>query len=62
VTDLPITGTDTGVGETVVAAALVMARRQEGVAAVGFKPLLQLAEAVAAARAGVVLRVSGLPG
>ena len=36
--DLLITGTDTGVGKTVVAAALVMWLRQRGVRAIGFKP------------------------
>ena len=33
-----VTGTDTGVGKTVVAAALVMVLRQQGVRAIGFKP------------------------
>jgi dethiobiotin synthetase len=37
--DLLVTGTDTGVGKTVVAAALVLARRDAGVRAIGFKPL-----------------------
>lgn len=37
--DLLVTGTDTGVGKTVVAAALVLALRQAGVKAVGFKPV-----------------------
>ena len=36
--DLLVTGTDTGVGKTVVAAALVMALRQVGAKAIGFKP------------------------
>lgn len=36
--DLLITGTDTGVGKTVVAAAIVMALRAKGVRAIGFKP------------------------
>ena len=36
--DLLVTGTDTGVGKTVVAAALVLALRERGVRAVGFKP------------------------
>lgn len=36
--DLLVTGTDTGVGKTVVAAALVMAFRQIGAKAIGFKP------------------------
>jgi dethiobiotin synthetase len=39
VTDLLVTGTDTGVGKTVVAAALVLALRELGIAAVGFKPV-----------------------
>jgi dethiobiotin synthetase len=38
VADLLVTGTDTGVGKTVVAAALVMALRQIGAKAIGFKP------------------------
>ena len=36
--DLLVTGTDTGVGKTVIAAALVTALRARGVRAVGFKP------------------------
>lgn len=36
--DLLVTGTDTGVGKTVVAAALVLSLRERGVRAVGFKP------------------------
>jgi dethiobiotin synthetase len=36
--DLLVTGTDTGVGKTVIAAALVLARRGAGVRAIGFKP------------------------
>lgn len=36
--DLLITGTDTGVGKTVIAAALVTALRTRGVRAIGFKP------------------------
>jgi dethiobiotin synthetase len=38
VRDLLVTGTDTGVGKTVIAVALVMALRARGVPAVGFKP------------------------
>jgi dethiobiotin synthetase len=38
VADLLVTGTDTGVGKTVVAAAFVMALRQIGAKAIGFKP------------------------
>lgn len=36
--DLLVTGTDTGVGKTVIAAALVTALRTRGVRALGFKP------------------------
>lgn len=36
--DLLVTGTDTGIGKTVIAAALVMALRVRGVRALGFKP------------------------
>jgi dethiobiotin synthetase len=39
VADLLVTGTDTGVGKTVVAAALVMALRQIGARAIGWKPV-----------------------
>lgn len=37
--DLLVTGTDTGVGKTVIAAALVIARRERGIKALGFKPV-----------------------
>jgi dethiobiotin synthetase len=39
VRDLLITGTDTGVGKTVIAAAIVKAWRARGARAVGFKPV-----------------------
>jgi dethiobiotin synthetase len=39
VADLLVTGTDTGVGKTVVAAALIRAMRSRGVRAIGFKPV-----------------------
>jgi len=39
VADLLVTGTDTGVGKTVVAAALVMCLRKAGLNALGFKPV-----------------------
>jgi dethiobiotin synthetase len=39
VPDLVVTGTDTGVGKTVIAAALVVAQRINGVRAIGFKPV-----------------------
>jgi dethiobiotin synthetase len=38
VRDLLVTGTDTGVGKTIVAAALITALRARGLRAVGFKP------------------------
>jgi dethiobiotin synthetase len=38
VRDLLVTGTDTGVGKTMIAAALVTALRARGVRALGFKP------------------------
>ena len=38
VRDLLVTGTDTGVGKTVIAAALIVALRARGVRALGFKP------------------------
>ena len=37
--DLLVTGTDTGVGKTMIAAALVTALRARGVRAIGFKPV-----------------------
>lgn len=37
--DVLVTGTDTGVGKTVIAAALVLALREKGVRALGFKPI-----------------------
>ena len=37
--DFLVTGTDTGVGKTVVAAALILALREAGVRALGFKPV-----------------------
>lgn len=37
--DLLVTGTDTGVGKTFVAAALIRALRASGIRAVGFKPV-----------------------
>jgi dethiobiotin synthetase len=37
--DLLVTGTDTGVGKTVIAAALILARRAAGLKTIGFKPV-----------------------
>jgi dethiobiotin synthetase len=39
VTDLAVVGTDTGVGKTVIAAALLLAWREHGLKVVGFKPI-----------------------
>jgi dethiobiotin synthetase len=39
VRDLLVTGTDTGIGKTMIAAALVTALRARGVRAIGFKPV-----------------------
>jgi len=39
VRDLLVTGTDTGIGKTVVSAALIKALRAYGVSALGFKPV-----------------------
>jgi dethiobiotin synthetase len=39
VPDLLVTGTDTGVGKTLIAAALLLALRQQGAQAIGFKPV-----------------------
>jgi dethiobiotin synthetase len=39
VTDYLVTGTDTGVGKTVIAAGLILALRAAGLRAVGFKPV-----------------------
>jgi dethiobiotin synthetase len=39
VADILVTGTDTGIGKTVVAAALVLGLRERSVRAVGFKPV-----------------------
>jgi dethiobiotin synthetase len=36
--DLLVVGTDTGVGKTVIAAALILALRERGIRAIGFKP------------------------
>ncbi len=36
--DFLVTGTDTGVGKTMIAAALLLALREQGVQAIGFKP------------------------
>jgi dethiobiotin synthetase len=70
--DFLVTGTDTGVGKTVIAAALILALRERGIRAVGFKPvetgaepgettdseLLALASGAAAPLAAPILRLA----
>ncbi|MCU0242100.1 MAG: dethiobiotin synthase [Vicinamibacteria bacterium] len=59
-TDILVTGTDTGVGKTIVAAALILALRERGERAIGFKPVEtgvtidSLADAVILAKASGV--------
>lgn len=57
--DLLVTGTDTGIGKTVVAAALITALRQRGVRALGFKPVETGVSVDAAADSDMLARVSG---
>jgi dethiobiotin synthetase len=57
--DLLVTGTDTGVGKTVIAAALVLAWRSRGVDAVGFKPVETGLDTGAPADSAVLAEASG---
>lgn len=57
--DLLVTGTDTGVGKTIVAAALVMALRERGVRAIGFKPAETGVEAGELSDSEVLAQASG---
>jgi dethiobiotin synthetase len=57
--DLLVTGTDTGVGKTVVAAALVIALRARGVPALGFKPVETGVAAAEAADAAILAQAGG---
>ena len=59
VRDLLITGTDTGVGKTVIAAALVTALRTRGVRAIGFKPAETGVEGNEDSDSEVLARASG---
>jgi dethiobiotin synthetase len=59
VRDLLVTGTDTGVGKTVIAAALVTALRAGGVRAIGFKPVETGVAAGEPSDADVLARASG---
>ena len=57
--DLLVAGTDTGVGKTFIAAALVTAVRARGVRAVGFKPVETGIDAPEDADSEVLARASG---
>ena len=57
--DLLVTGTDTGVGKTVIAAALVTALRTRGVRAIGFKPVETGITADEGSDSDVLARASG---
>lgn len=59
--DLLVTGTDTGVGKTVIAAALVAALRSRGVRAVGFKPVETGADGAGETDSAQLARASGAP-
>lgn len=59
--DFLVTGTDTGVGKTVVAAALVTALRQRGVRALGFKPVETGTTADDGSDSETLARASGEP-
>ena len=58
VRDLLVTGTDTGVGKTVIAAALVAALRARGVRALGFKPIETGVDGLTSADSEILLRAS----
>ena len=57
--DFLVTGTDTGVGKTVVAAGLVLALRAKGRRAVGFKPVETGVSPGATTDAALLARASG---
>jgi dethiobiotin synthetase len=58
VRDILVTGTDTGVGKTVIAAALVAALRARGVRALGFKPVETGVDGTTAADSEILLQAS----
>jgi dethiobiotin synthetase len=58
VPDFLVTGTDTGVGKTVIAAALVRALRDRGLRAIGFKPVETGVDGVAPADSELLQRAS----
>lgn len=57
--DLLVTGTDTGVGKTVIAAALLLALRERGVRALGFKPVETGLEPGVRADSEILAKASG---
>jgi dethiobiotin synthetase len=59
VRDVLVTGTDTGVGKTVIAAALVTALRARGVRALGFKPAETGCEPGTEPDSAILARASG---
>jgi dethiobiotin synthetase len=59
--DLLVTGTDTGVGKTVVAAALVLALRERAALAVGFKPVETGIAAGGESDSEILAKASGRP-
>jgi dethiobiotin synthetase len=58
--DLLVTGTDTGVGKTVIAAALVLALRERRVRALGFKPVETGVTLEEEGDAGVLAKATGI--
>jgi dethiobiotin synthetase len=61
VADFLVTGTDTGVGKTAIAAALVLAARQAGLRAIGFKPVETGVADEGAADSALLARATGHP-
>jgi dethiobiotin synthetase len=59
VRDILVTGTDTGVGKTLIAAAIVTALRKRGVRAIGFKPAETGVTSEQDADSDVLARASG---
>ena len=57
--DFLVTGTDTAVGKTVIAAALVKALRERGVRALGFKPVETGVDGGGSADSDLLQRASG---
>lgn len=56
--DFLVTGTDTGVGKTVIAAALLIALRGQGIRAIGFKPAETGVEGVEPSDSEILARAS----